>query len=510
MKCFRSLRAVSAGWWLLLLPVGAGVAPGAEDRFANLSKPVADFKLANGVHFLVVERPQAPVVSFHLRIRAGYADEPSGKGGVAHLALRTFLEGSETLGSKNPVAEKAAMSEAAKFLDAYRSEDAKGEKADDVIKGRLEGQMNDALTRAAMNAHSFHFFENVLLQNGVAEPLLRPSADFSDIALTLPSHRAELWFRMMGGWLQAPSLRFFYQSRAQFADQRVALAKSPGSQQRQFALSSAFLAHPYQAMRTVDTELKLVFEQDVRDFLAKHYVPGNITIAIVGDIAAADARRLAEANFGKIGGQAPQPVRQVAMAKLAGNERLRLAVPEAPAFAVGWARPEGTHADDAALDMLQAVVSGGPGSRVHSELQAGTPIVSRLTAMARFPGSRFPGLFVIEAEPLPARSLDEVENGVIKAVNAMATETVTPEELERARMWWRSRFLEEARSASGRAGQLVRAQTEYGDFRIEARLAKLDAVSAADCQRVLTEYIAARPHLVVEQLSLVDGAEAAQ
>lgn len=505
MRSFRSFRAVF-GWCCLWVFAAAG----ADDRFANLSKPVAEFKLANGAHFLVVERPQSPVVSFHLRVRAGYADEPSGKGGVAHLALRTFLEGSETYGSKNPALEKAAMAEAAKFIEGYRAEEAKGDKSDDVLKGRLEGQMNDALGRAATNAQGMHFFERVLLLNGVAEPVLRPSADYSDIALTLPSHRAELWFRMMGSWLQAPSMRFFYQSRAQFAEQRVPLAKSPGNVQRQFAMASAFLAHPYQALRTVDSELKLIFEADVRDFLAKHYVPANVTVAIVGDIAVAEARRLAEANFGRISGQAPQPARLVTPAKLAGNERLRIAAPEPPVFAVGWARPDGRHADDAALDILQAVVSGGPGSRIHSELQAGTPIVSRLAASARFPGGRFPGLFVIEAEPLAAHTLEEVENGVIKAVTAMANETVTPEELERARMWWRSRFLEDARTSSGRAGQLVRAATDYGDHRIEARLAKLDAVTSADCQRVLTEYIAARPHLVVEQLNLVEGEEAAQ
>lgn len=487
--------------------LGVAVGAGPDDRFTGLSRAVTEFKLANGAQFFVVERPQSPVVSFHLRIRAGYADDPAGKGGLAHLALRTFLEGTEIYGSKNPAAEKAALAEAARFLVSARAEQSKGEKTDDVAKGRSETQMIEALNRASVHAQVEHFFEKVLIQNGAADPVLRPSLDHSDIAVTLPSHRAELWFRMAGGWLQAPSTRLFYENRLLFLDRRQPQNKQPARAQREFALASAFLVHPYQAVRSIDNDIASIYDDDVREFIKAYYVPANVTVAIVGDIAAADAKRLAESYFGKIPAKSPPPVQSVELARLNRSDRIRLAVPEAPVFAAGWPRPEGAHPDDPVFDILQAVMTGGPGSRMHGELQGGTPVVSRIEATSRFPGGRFPGLFVIEVDPLPTSSIDEAEVALLRVVNGMAKELVSAEELERARMWWRSRLLEEARSAAGRAHQLARAHTEYGSYRIEARLAKLDAVTAADCQRVLRQYLADHPYVPVHQLTMVEGVE---
>ncbi len=99
---FRSFRAVLLVW-------AACALPGDDDRFAGLSKAVTEFRLANGAQFFVVERPNSPLVAFHLRVKAGFADEPTGQSGVSLLALTNFIEGSELYGSRNPSQEKASL-----------------------------------------------------------------------------------------------------------------------------------------------------------------------------------------------------------------------------------------------------------------------------------------------------------------------------------------------------------------------------------------------------------------
>ncbi len=52
-------------------------------------KQLTEFRLDNGMKFIVLERHQAPVVSFLTYADVGGVDEPDGKTGVAHF-LRAF------------------------------------------------------------------------------------------------------------------------------------------------------------------------------------------------------------------------------------------------------------------------------------------------------------------------------------------------------------------------------------------------------------------------------------
>ena len=124
---------------------------------------------------------------------------------------------------------------------------------------------------------------------------------------------------------------------------------------------------------------------------------------------------------------------------------------------------------------------------------------------SRFPGGRYPGLFVLEAEPLPPMSHDDVENGIAKGLNTAAKGGFTVEEMERARNFWRNRLLAESQSLAGRATQLVRTYSEQGTYRLEELMTSLEAVTAADCQRVLTEYLAGRPYFSISQFTVVVG-----
>ncbi len=497
MISLRSLRAV-----LLVLTVFA--LPGADDRFAGLSKAVTEFRLANGAQFFVVERPNSPLVAFHLRVKAGFADEPTGQSGVALLALTNFIEGSELYGSKNPTQEKASLAEAIKLLEVSRAEESKGEQADEIKKGRADYQARAAFDQAASFAVAPRFYDQVLSNSGVSGFEWRTSADYSDLAFALPSHRAELWFRSVGSWLQAPSSRFFFAGQAFVLDQRAQSAKT-GSTQRERAFTAAFTVHPYRSIAAPENEIAGLGAAEVRSFLKSFYVPSNLTVAIVGDIAPAEARRMAEFYFGKLPAAVAPEARGATILKVEGVQPVRLALPEAPLFSAGWPRPASGGADDAVFELLQAVLGGGPGSVLYNELMVDAQIARRMTVFSRYPGGRFPGLFVIEAEPQANRSHEEVELGIVRGLESIKKRGATDEELERARAWWRKRFLAEAGSAAGRARQLVQSQTEFGTFRMEERLAKLDAVTSKDCQRVVAEYLADKAFLSVLQLSAVPG-----
>ncbi len=72
----------------------------------DFEKRVTEFTLANGLHFIIFERHQAPVVSFHSYVNAGSVDDPAAKP-ASRTCLSTWLSKEpRTIGTKNWPAEK--------------------------------------------------------------------------------------------------------------------------------------------------------------------------------------------------------------------------------------------------------------------------------------------------------------------------------------------------------------------------------------------------------------------
>src|ERR1700690_1073206 len=112
-------------WFLALLP-GLLCAQSLQE----FQKKVTEFALPNGMRFLIIERHEAPVVSFHTYVNVGSVDDPSGESGIAHMFEHMAFKGTPTIGTKNWPAEKLALGEVERVYDRYDAERNKGEKAD--------------------------------------------------------------------------------------------------------------------------------------------------------------------------------------------------------------------------------------------------------------------------------------------------------------------------------------------------------------------------------------------
>src|SRR5690625_3455637 len=86
--------------WSILF--GVIVALSSSVHAQNLEKfeeNVTEFTLDNGLHFIFVERPVAPVASFVTFVDVGGADEPAGQTGIAHIFEHMVFKGSKTVGT---------------------------------------------------------------------------------------------------------------------------------------------------------------------------------------------------------------------------------------------------------------------------------------------------------------------------------------------------------------------------------------------------------------------------
>src|SRR6266700_7464723 len=106
----------------------------------EFEKQVTEFTLANGLHFIVLERHEAPVVSFHTYVNAGAVDDPKGRTGLAHMFEHMAFKGTETIGTTDWPAEKKALENIERVYDQFDAERNKLAKADPAKIKALEAQ----------------------------------------------------------------------------------------------------------------------------------------------------------------------------------------------------------------------------------------------------------------------------------------------------------------------------------------------------------------------------------
>src|SRR5712691_3263298 len=113
----------------------------------DFEKKVTEFTLANGLHFLVIERHEAPVVSFHTYVDAGSADDPSGRTGLAHMFEHMAFKGTPAIGTKNWTEEKKALEGIEAAYDRLDAERNRGLHADKQKTAALEADLKGAIEK---------------------------------------------------------------------------------------------------------------------------------------------------------------------------------------------------------------------------------------------------------------------------------------------------------------------------------------------------------------------------
>src|SRR5450755_3217764 len=94
---------------LLLLAPALLAAQSVADLQKAFEKKITEFTLPNGLHFIVMERHDAPVVSFHTYLNVGSVDDPGEQTGLAHMFEHMAFKGTPAIGTKDWPAEQKAL-----------------------------------------------------------------------------------------------------------------------------------------------------------------------------------------------------------------------------------------------------------------------------------------------------------------------------------------------------------------------------------------------------------------
>ncbi len=205
---------------LLSLPVLS-----SAQNLQEFSKKITEFTLPNGLHFIVCERHQAPVVAFHTYVNAGAVDDPGGKTGMAHMFEHMAFKGTEQIGSTNWPEEKKALDVVERAYDRLDQERNKGQLANKAALDKLDDDLKAAMEKANSYVDQ-NLYPRLIEENGGVGMNATTGEDSTNYFYSLPANRAELWFLLESGRFIRPVFREFYKEREVVREERRMRAES--------------------------------------------------------------------------------------------------------------------------------------------------------------------------------------------------------------------------------------------------------------------------------------------
>lgn len=452
----------------------------------EFEKKVTEFTLPNGLHFIICERHEAPVVSFHTYVNAGSVDDPSGKTGLAHMFEHMAFKGTATIGSLNWPAEKKALDAIEQIYDLYDAERNKGHLADQAKLKQLHDQLGSAIEKANKYVDQ-NLYPNLIEENGGTGLNASTGEDSTNYFYSLPSNRIELWFLLESARFIAPVYREFYKERDVVREERRMRTESePQGKLLEVLLGTAFEAHPYKNPAVGwPSDLENIRVGDARAFFEKYYTPTNITMAIVGDVNPVDARRMAAQYFGPI---PKRPLPPPVITEELPQEGLRTAEVEfqsQPLEMLAYKRPDQYDKDDPVYDVLASILSSGRTGLLYRDLVRDKKIALEAAAISEFPGGKYPNLFLFFIAPNMGKTLDENNKALFAILDGLAKKKVDEVTLARVKTKTRANLIRSLDSNSGLANALASYYADYGDWRkLFTQVDEIDKVTADDVQRV--------------------------
>ncbi len=275
------------------------------------------------------------------------------------------------------------------------------------------------------------------VQNAGGENNAWTNNDITNYYITLPKQNVETGF-----WLESDRMLSLDFSEKSLDVQRHVVIEEfkqrnlnqPYGDVGHLVRSMAYQKHPYQ-WPTIGKETAHIENatlQEVKDFFFRFYAPNNAILSVTGNISFEETLRLTEKWFGPIPRRNVHP-RNLPTEPRQTEERRMTVERNVPvdALYMVFHKCDRKHPDYYVFDMLSDLLSAGRSSRLVQHLVVGKQLFSSIDAYIS--GSIDNGLFQIAGKPAPSVSLEEAEAAIWEELEAMKTENIVEEEIEKVK-----------------------------------------------------------------------------
>jgi zinc protease len=342
------------------------------------------FTLANGLRVVVIENHRAPIATQMIWYKAGSADEPRGKTGIAH-----FLEHLMFRGTKETPAG---------------------------MFSRIVAQ-NGGRENAFTTADYTGFFQNV-------------AADRLELVMKLEAER------MTG--LAITDAVVLPERDVILEERRTRIDNSPAALLNEQLTAAQYLNHPYHnPVIGWEHEMRGLTTEDALTFYRAWYAPNNAILVIGGDVSLDQVRALAEKYYGPIPAR-PVPERhRVTEPPKVASTRLVMKSPRAgePSWTRSYLAPSygaGETQYAYALQVLAEALGGGPTSRLYRAMVLDRGVALGAGAFYSA-GTLDLTTFGFYATPKKGLAIADLEAALETEVKRVLKDGLTAEEVERAK-----------------------------------------------------------------------------
>jgi zinc protease len=440
----RILRPAPAALALLLLVAPAATAWGQAVPVRSPQVPdlkVEKYTLPNGLEVILHQDPTIPVVAVDVWYKVGSKDEKVGRTGFAHLFEHVMFQGSQH--------------------------------------------------------HDKEYFEP--LENLGANINGSTSEDRTNYFEVLPSNGLE---RAL--WLEADRMGFLLPALTQAKlDNQREVVKNERRQRvdnQPYGLAEEALIealypkdHPYHhSVIGSMADLSAASLDDVQNFFRTYYAPNNASLVIAGAFDADEAKSLVAKYFGPIprGPEITRPTPSVP--KLDGEKHVSMTdrVTLARTQLV-WPTVPANHPDEAALDVLAAVLGSLPKeNRLYRALQYDNQLAT--STRASHPTQMLAGTFEVDLTARPGGELDELVKRADAEIARMKAEGPTADEVAKAQTERETGFVFGLQSTLRKAELFNSGNVTQGDpLAYKTEMEKFFAVTPEDVKRVANQYLGA-------------------
>jgi predicted Zn-dependent peptidase len=444
---------------------------------------ITEFRLDNGMKFIVLENHEAPVVSFVTYADVGGVDEPEGKTGVAHFLEHLAFKGTKQIGTKNYSAENRLLDRLDRLFTAIKKAEKTGNKEE---VERLTKEFNLVESAANKLVKQNEYGQIVDTAGGVGLNAAT-SADYTTYFYSFPANKLELWMSLESERFLEPVFREFYKEKEVILEERrLRTDNSPIGKMLEAFLDRAFSKHPYKRpVIGYNEDIQNLAREDVEQFFSTYYAPNNLTIAIVGDVNPEQIKQLAKVYFGRYQAKPNPPELKVVEPPQTETLEVTLELPTQPWYLEGYHIPAITNADYPVYEVISALLSNGRTSRLYKSLVEQKQVALSAEGYSGFPGDKYPNLMLFYVLSAPEHSLEEVANALREEIEKLKSELVTVAELERVKTQLKADLLRTLDSNMGMARLLAEYEAKTGSWRkVFEELEAIAAVTAEDIQRV--------------------------
>ena len=396
-----------------------------------------EYALDNGLHVILHQDNNAPVVTTSVMYHVGAKDENPEKTGFAHFFEHLLFEGTKHI-------------ERGEWFKIVSS----------------NGGQNNANTTQDRT----YYYE------------------------VFPSNNLEL-----GLWLESERLMHPIinkigvdtQSEVVQEERRLSYDNAPYGRWREQMFINLFKKHPYRWQTIGSLEhLASASLDDFKEFNKKYYVPNNAVLVVAGDIEIDKAKKMIQDYFGPIpkGDEIQRntfvedPIVSTIKAKY-HDPNIQI-----PAILMGYRTPAQTDRDAYILDMVSTYLSDGKSSKLYKKL---VDEKKKALQVFAFNGSQEDyGAYVVGALPVGETSLEDLKKEIDEEIVKLQSELISEKDYQKLQNKFENNFVNSNSSISGIANSLARYYMLYDDTSlINNEIDIYRSVTREEITEVATKYL---------------------